>query len=68
MVTITRATLEDIPRLSELLSLLFAQEADFKPDPERQTAGLQAIIEHPEVGCVLTLRDGSAVVGMVNIL
>jgi len=68
MVTITKATLEDIPQLSELLSLLFAQEADFTPDTERQTAGLRTIIEHPEVGCILSLRDGSAVVGMVNIL
>ncbi len=68
MTTITKATLEDIPQLSELLSLLFAQEADFKPDTERQTAGLQAIIEHPEVGCILVLRDGSALVGMINIL
>ena len=68
MAAITKATLEDIPQLSELLSLLFGQEADFKPDTERQTAGLRTIIEHPEVGCILALRDGSALVGMVNIL
>ena len=68
MTAVTEATLDDIPQLCELLSLLFTQEADFQPDVEKQAAGLRQIIEHPEVGCILVLRDGSRVVGMVNLL
>ncbi len=68
MVTISKAVLEDVPHLSDLLTLLFTQEADFEPDFEKQCAGLRRIIENPEVGTVLVLREGSAVVGMVNVL
>lgn len=68
MAAISKATLDDIPQLCELLTLLFSQEADFQPDVEKQSAGLRQIIEHPEVGCILVLRDGPNVVGMVNIL
>jgi GNAT superfamily N-acetyltransferase len=68
MPTIAKATLEDIPQLCGLLTLLFTQEADFKPDTGKQSAGLREIIEHPEVGAILVLRDGSTLVGMVNVL
>ena len=53
------ATLADIPQLSELLTLLFTQEADFRPDPEKQCAGLQRIIADPGIGAVA----GNAKVG-----
>jgi GNAT superfamily N-acetyltransferase len=68
MPTITKATLDDIPRLCELLTLLFTQEADFKPNIDKQSAGLREIIGHPEAGVILVLRDDSATVGMVNVL
>jgi GNAT superfamily N-acetyltransferase len=54
--------------LSDLLTLLFTQEADFQPDVEKQSTGLRQIIEHPDAGCILVLREGSDVVGMVNVL
>jgi hypothetical protein len=47
---------------------LFAQEAEFCPAPERQLAGLRAILGSPQVGQVLVLRDGETVVGMVVLL
>jgi len=62
------ATPADIPRLCELLALLFAQEAEFAPDTSKQVAGLRQIIESPSVGAILAARDGSAIVGMVNVL
>jgi GNAT superfamily N-acetyltransferase len=68
MTTIAKATLDDIPQLCELLTILFAQEADFQPDVEKQAAGLREIIEHPEIGSILVLRDASTVIGMVSIL
>ena len=39
---VTLATEDDVPALSELLGVLFGQEAEFRPDPERQSAGLRA--------------------------
>lgn len=68
MGTIGNATLDDIPALCDLLTVLFWQEADFCPDVGKQSAGLREIIEHPEVGIILVLRDESIVLGMVNIL
>ena len=65
---ITKATKEDIPELQELLGLLFAQEAEFQPDRSLQSAGLQKIIDSPEHGQILVLREGGLLVGMVNLL
>jgi len=68
MTGIEIAATEDIPRLNELLTILFTQEADFRPDPARQSAGLRLIIENPATGHILILREGSVIVGMVNLL
>ena len=66
--TITSATPDDIPGLCELLAILFAQEADFRPDAAKQSAALREIIAHPDTGCILVLRNGGDIVGMVNLL
>ena len=58
----------DIPALGALLSTLFAQEAEFTPDPIAQQRGLLRIISHPEVGVVLVARQGAQLLGMVNLL
>jgi GNAT superfamily N-acetyltransferase len=68
MDAISPATKEDIPQLVELLRLLFTQEADFKPDADRQKAGLSQIIDSPQTGIILVARSGSEIVGMVNLL
>ncbi len=68
MTTIENAVLDDIPQLCELLTLLFQQETDFQPDFEKQYRGLRCIIERPEVGGILVIREGSIVLVMVNIL
>ena len=65
---ISRATVEDIPQLCELLALLFDQEAEFRPDSALQAEGVRQIIEFPERGRILALREGQSVVGMVNLL
>jgi GNAT superfamily N-acetyltransferase len=67
-VDVRVATPEDIPRLCELLALLFSQEAEFAPDPARQARGLEAIMADPSAGVILVLKDGNEVVGMVNLL
>jgi len=65
---ISRATVEDIPQLCELLALLFDQEAEFRPDRGLQESGLRQIIDFPERGRILALREGKTVIGMVNLL
>jgi GNAT superfamily N-acetyltransferase len=65
---IEEATPADIPALCELLEALFAQEAEFRPDPEAQARGLTAIIGHPEVGLILVARQDGQVAGMVSLL
>jgi GNAT superfamily N-acetyltransferase len=68
MPTIERARETDIAPLCELLSVLFAQEAEFTPDRKAQRRGLAAIIGHPEVGVILVAREGGTIVGMTNLL
>lgn len=65
---IRSATHEDLPALSELLGILFAQEAEFRPDVDLQQAGLRTILENPDVGQVLVLEDDGKVIGMVGLL
>src|SRR5258705_6877942 len=65
---VTPATREDVPHLCDLLSLLFAQEAEFHPDVNAQEKGLRAIIGFPECGQILVLRNNGEVLGMVTML
>lgn len=65
---IEKATAADIPALGDLLSLLFAQEAEFTPNPEAQQRGLARIIDNPGIGAVLVARQDARLVGMVNLL
>ena len=65
---ITKATKEDIPELCELLGFLFAQEAEFQPDRSLQSAGLRKIIDFPEGGQILVVREGGSPLGMINLL
>jgi GNAT superfamily N-acetyltransferase len=67
-ICVRQAVTADVTQLCELLSLLFAQEADFKPDAERQACGLRLIVEQPEVGRIYCATDGDGIVGMVSIL
>jgi len=62
------ANRNDIPRLNELLTLLFTQERDFSPDNARQAEGLERIIADPAVGHILVLRQYGEIVAMVNLL
>jgi len=68
MTTVTTAKLADIPQLCALLDILFSQEADFQPDQVKQSTALHEIIARPEMGCILVLRDGNTISGMVNLL
>ena len=67
-VVIEPATEADLDELSQMLTELFAQEGDFRPDKEKQLRGLRLIFEQPSRGRVFVLRRNGAIVGMINLL
>jgi GNAT superfamily N-acetyltransferase len=67
-IQVRKAVEADIPRLCHLLALLFAQEADFTPDAERQARGLRLILNQSEMGRIFCATVNHEVVGMVSIL
>jgi len=58
----------DLPRLVELLGILFESEAEFAPHPEKQRAALQAILADPKKGTIFVAREGRQVVAMASLL
>ena len=62
------ATAADIAALSDLLSVLFSQEAEFTPDPAAQQKGLARVIGEPEIGAIMlfTAMDGSEMPGVIR--
>lgn len=65
---IENAVIEDVPELCGLLSILFMVETEFRPDFQRQAAGLRQIIENPQTGCILKAVENGRIIGMVNLL
>jgi ribosomal protein S18 acetylase RimI-like enzyme len=65
---ISKACLNDLPELVELLNDLFTQDIEFVPDLKKQKAGLEAIINNPEMGEILVLKGDSKILGMVSLL
>ena len=62
------AEARDINAMVTLLGHLFAQEAEFTPDRNRQRSALVAILANPALGILLVLERAGRVVGMVNVL
>ena len=54
----------DVPQLVELLGILFTQEAELNPDPEKQRRALEIILAEPARARIYVARDGDAVVAM----
>jgi hypothetical protein len=54
---IATASLEDVSVPVELLSTLFAEEAEFSPDPAAQARGLSKILGDPEIGFIAVAKD-----------
>jgi len=67
-VNIVPATAEDLPQLVELLMDLFDMEGDFEPNYSKQEDGLKLIIEHPNRGRILVIKNSTKIIGMVNML
>jgi ribosomal protein S18 acetylase RimI-like enzyme len=62
------ATQKDLPRLVELLGILFESEAEFSADSEKQRNALQAILADAAKGRIFVARDGREVVAMASLL
>ena len=62
------ANTKDLPQLVELLGELFAQEAEFQPDAEKQKRALQAILADPKLGKIYVAREGKRVLAMASLL
>lgn len=58
----------DLPRLVELLGILFASEAEFAADAGKQRTALEAILSNPALGRIFVARDGREVVAMASLL
>ena len=62
------AARSDIPRLVELLGILFSHEREFSPNPEKQAEALEAILADRSRGRIYVAREGATVVGMASLL
>jgi ribosomal protein S18 acetylase RimI-like enzyme len=57
----------DLPQLVELLHILFSQEHELAPDAAKQARGLKSILAEASIGRIYVAREGTRVLGMVNI-
>lgn len=67
-ISLSSACEQDIPKLCDLLALLFAQEAEFQPDRAAQERGLIEIIGNPAVGKILVARTDEQAIAMLSLL
>ncbi|MFW5909733.1 MAG: N-acetyltransferase family protein [Thiohalospira sp.] len=66
-ITIRRASSADVPALADLLTELFTLEEDFEARPERQRAGVEALLADPRRAAVLVADAGGDPVGMATV-
>jgi len=65
---LSSAVTADIPQLCTLLDYLFTQETEFEADREAQARGLHKVINAPDVGDILVVRQHGDIIAMVNLL
>ncbi len=65
---VCEAGIQDVAGICELLTLLFAQEADFQPDLARQHRGVAMVIGDRENGRFLILKESGHIIGTVSLL
>ena len=68
MITIQKATIDNIPQLCNLLDILFSQEVEFVPNRALQEEGLRTIIESKFLGDIFVAIQDNKIVAMVNML
>jgi GNAT superfamily N-acetyltransferase len=55
---------DDIPQLVELLGVLFTQEAELEPDPDKQRRALEIILRDASRARIYVAREGGRVLAM----
>ena len=68
MGNVELATMQDIPRLCELLKILFGQEREFCYDETTQAKGLAMILCDASIGRIYVMKEEGYIVGMVSFL
>ncbi len=63
-VEFATAVAADVPRLVELLGILFTQEHELSPDARKQQRALELILADPSRAQIYVARKGGAVVAM----
>jgi ribosomal protein S18 acetylase RimI-like enzyme len=58
------AVAEDVPQLVELLGILFAQEHELSPDPQKQRRALELILADPSRARIYVAREGGKAIAM----
>jgi GNAT superfamily N-acetyltransferase len=54
----------DLPQLVELLGILFTQEAELGPDPDKQRRALEIILREPSRARMYVARESDKVIAM----
>jgi len=54
----------DLPQLVELLGILFTQEAELNPDPQKQRRALELILAEPSRARIYVAREAGTVIAM----
>jgi GNAT superfamily N-acetyltransferase len=54
----------DVPQLAELLGILFTQEAELSPEPDKQRRALELILADPSRARIYVAREGDRVLAM----
>ena len=67
-LTVRPATKSDLGAMVLLLTELFSAEVELVPDPAKQRAGLEMILDHAAAGIIFVAERAGAVIGMVNLL
>jgi ribosomal protein S18 acetylase RimI-like enzyme len=65
---VVTATIEDLPKLTELVMDLFAESDEFDSNHDVQERGLALILEQPSRGRIFVVRNETRIIGMVNLL
>jgi GNAT superfamily N-acetyltransferase len=64
MLEFGTAAAADVPRLVELLGILFAQEHELSPDADKQRRALEMILADPSRARIYVAREGAKAVAM----
>ena len=59
---------EDINEICLLLQELFELEKDFSSDYDKQRNGLEIILDNPQYGYILLLKEKNKILGIANLL